>query len=115
MTTAYDDNLSEPRILIRHRLRIAREHAGMDQTDLAIAMGVARSTVSNAEAGNVHPQRSTMRLWAWACGVPLEWIIGDGDDGDPMLGLRIISEQRADHHRNMLDKLFPPETGLRLI
>lgn len=41
MTTAYGSR-EVPEILVRHRLRIAREYAGLDQAGLAERMGVSR-------------------------------------------------------------------------
>lgn len=95
MTSAYDQGAIPP-IEVRHRLRIAREYAGLEQAELALTMGVTRSTVSNAENGRGRPLRSTINLWAMACGVPREWIMtgrppAGGDD--PNSGLRIISDQ----------------------
>lgn len=63
-----------PPITVADRLRIARRYAGLDQDTLAEVIGVARSTISNAESGRVRPRRITVRAWAMACGVPLSWI-----------------------------------------
>ena len=79
MTSAYESGTIPP-IELKHRLRIAREYAGMEQGDLAEAMGVTRSTISNAETGKGHPQRTTINLWALACGVPASWL-KTGDQG----------------------------------
>ena len=73
MTTSYKP-ANIPPILLRHRLRIAREHAGLDQEQLAAQIGVARNTISNAELGNVKPRRITIKAWALACGVPDIWL-----------------------------------------
>lgn len=73
MTAAYERGQVPP-IELRHRLRIAREWAGMDQQQIAEAMGVTRSTVSNCEQGRTSPQRTTVNLWALACGVPAHWL-----------------------------------------
>jgi transcriptional regulator with XRE-family HTH domain len=108
MTSAYDTG-SVPVIEVRHRLYIARDRAGLDQTELATMMGVTRSTISNAETGTGTPRRTTLNAWALACGVPVSWIIngddpdgpnGDGPSGgqidpaDPTSGLRIRSPRR---------------------
>ena len=74
-----------PEWTLRDRLRKAREAADMSQTDLGEAMGVARTTVARAEqTGGV--RRQTLITWAFATGVPLEWLEtgeapspGDGD------------------------------------
>ena len=91
MTSAYDQG-NVPVIEVRHRLRIAREYAGLDQEQLADRMETARSTVSNAEQGKGTPRRSTVNAWALACGVPAGWIWtgehpGDRPDGGSGLGI----------------------------
>ena len=82
MTSAYDQG-SRPRIELRHRLRIAREYAGLEQEQLAERMEVGRSTISNAELGKGTPRPTTVNAWALACGVQASWIKGDTPDGDP--------------------------------
>ena len=96
MTSAYDQG-TIPLIEVRHRLRIARESAGMDQEELAGTIGVSRNTISNIEKGNLKqpPRKIVINAWALACGVPVGWVLtGDngppGPDG-PTNGLRIIS------------------------
>lgn len=81
MTTAYDSG-NVPPIEVRHRLRIAREFAGLEQKELADLIGVSRNTVGNAETGGVKPRRITLNAWALACGVPVSWILtGEGPAG----------------------------------
>ncbi|OBJ48119.1 hypothetical protein A9W94_00590, partial [Mycobacterium asiaticum] len=83
MTTAYESG-NVPPIEIRHRLRIAREFAGLEQRELADLIGVSRNTIGNAETGGVKPRRITLNAWALACGVPVSWILnGDGPAGKP--------------------------------
>lgn len=93
MTSAYNQGVC-PEVQIRHRLRIAREHAGYDQGQLADLVGVSRNTISNAETGAVEPRRIIVNAWALACGVPVDWIITGKpphNPDDPTSGLRIIS------------------------
>lgn len=71
MNTAESDG---PPVTVADRLRIARRYANLDQEQLAELIGVARSTISNAESGRVKPRRITLRAWALACGVPLSWL-----------------------------------------
>jgi transcriptional regulator with XRE-family HTH domain len=59
---------------MRHRLRIAREEAHLEQEELAERMQVSRSTVGNAELGKGTPHRLTLNAWALATGVPLSWL-----------------------------------------
>jgi transcriptional regulator with XRE-family HTH domain len=63
-----------PRIELRHRLRIAREFAGLEQEQLAALIGVARNTVGSAESGKRAPRRITVNAWALVCGVPRSWL-----------------------------------------
>ena len=78
MTTAHQP-VEVPPILVQHRLRIAREFAGFEQTELADLMSVTRSTISKCENGTGVPRRSTIKLWAMACGVPAAWILTGQD------------------------------------
>lgn len=73
MTTVYESG-REPQILVHHRLRIAREFAGLEQEQLAARIGVSRNTVGNTEKGRVKPRKITLNAWALACGVPVSWI-----------------------------------------
>ncbi len=63
-----------PEFTVSDRLRKAREHAGMEQAELAELMGVARNTVSNNEKGKVAPRRIVMKAWALATGVSPQWL-----------------------------------------
>lgn len=80
MTTAYESG-NVPHIEVRHRLRIAREFAGLEQKELAELIGVSRTTIGNAETGVVKPRRITVNAWALACGVPASWILTGEADG----------------------------------
>ena len=94
MTSARQHQGVRPPIELRHRLRIAREYAGLDQEQLAERIDSARSTVSNAETGKVTPRRIVVAAWAMACGVSRHWLETDippGHDPDPTYGLGIIS------------------------
>ena len=92
MTSAYEQG-SVPTIQVRHRLRIAREYAGLDQGQLADLIGVSRNTISNAECGAVQARKIVINAWALACGVPASWIATGEPQGDgpgPTSGLGII-------------------------
>ncbi|MGI9124170.1 MAG: helix-turn-helix transcriptional regulator, partial [Mycobacterium sp.] len=88
-----------PTIEIRHRMRIAREYAGLEQEQLAERMGVSRTTVGNAETGRVKPRKIVVNAWAMACGVPVSWILtgqsGGANPDGPGFGLGIISTEDA--------------------
>lgn len=74
MTSAYEQG-SVPTIKVSHRLRIAREYAGLDQAGLAERSGISRAAISNAENDQGTPRRTTINAWALACGVPATWIM----------------------------------------
>lgn len=115
MTVAFEQGRIPP-IEIRHRLRIAREFAGLDQEQLADLVGVSRGTIGNAETGRAHPRKILVNAWALACGVPSSWLqtgeVDEGPDG-PNSGLRIIrpeclpSQVSADDDAMMTLPLWP--------
>ena len=114
--TAVFETGTVPPIEIRHRLRIAREFAGLDQGELAERMGISRTSVGNSETGATKPRRITLNAWALACGVPVSWIIygdvpyGPNNDGvcasvcddaeSKTAGRRGISELRIKRAKN---------------
>lgn len=57
-----------------NRLRVSREYAGLSQTELGAKAELSRNTVSRAEAGDNVPSRATVTVWAFACGVDVEWL-----------------------------------------
>ena len=63
-----------PTWTLADRLRKAREWAQHDQATLAELMHVQRSTVSALENGHRKPANATIRLWAVATGVNVEWL-----------------------------------------
>ena len=89
---------AQPPIELRHRLRIAREYAGLEQEQLADVMEVGRSTVSNAELGKVEPRRMTVNAWALATGVSVDWLRGRPVP-DPPPGCDIRTTDYKQPHR----------------
>lgn len=73
MTRSHEAGASPP-ILLKHRLLIAREFAGLEQSQLAELIGVARNTISNAERGVVKPRKITLNAWAHVCNVDRDWL-----------------------------------------
>lgn len=65
---------------LTERLRRARQLAGLDQRQLADALGIARNTVSNYETGTSEPSASNLVRWARATGASLDWL-ADGVSG----------------------------------
>ncbi|WP_083288023.1 helix-turn-helix transcriptional regulator, partial [Dermabacter sp. HMSC06F07] len=63
-----------PEITLAQRLRIAREFAGLEQTELSERAQISRATISASERGRSVPSRSVLTLWAFACGVDRDWL-----------------------------------------
>jgi len=59
------------------RLRKAREHAGLKQTEMAEEIGIGRSSIINYEKNAAIPPRSVLIAWALRCGVDYEWLSGE--------------------------------------
>jgi transcriptional regulator with XRE-family HTH domain len=72
-----------PPLLLRHRLRIARERAQLEQEQLAAEIGVSRNTIGNAENGNVTPREITLKMIALATKVPVSYFFGAPDYSPP--------------------------------
>ena len=60
------------------RMRKAREHAGLKQSELAAEIGIARSSIVNYESSRTEPSRPILLSWALRCGVPFEWLADTG-------------------------------------
>ena len=98
MTVAYVGHMTEapqpatvPQWTLGDRMRKAREHAGLKQTDLARDTGIGRSSIVNYETGRYAPSRPVLLSWALCTGVPLTWLTGDDDD--PWPGIRQARER----------------------
>lgn len=63
-----------PEITVAHRLRIAREVAGIDQSTLADRAEIGRTTIVNYEQGHRTPRRLYLRAIADVLGVDLNWL-----------------------------------------
>jgi transcriptional regulator with XRE-family HTH domain len=71
-----------PTWTLADRLRKAREHAGLKQSELAGRIGIARSSVVNYEAGRYVPSRPVVLSWALCAGVDYKWLAGNPDTGN---------------------------------
>lgn len=59
---------------LARRIRAARALAGLDQEQLATAIGTTRNSISNWETARSEPSATNFILLARACGVDLEWL-----------------------------------------
>ena len=87
MTISLNEGGAIPHLELRHRVRLARDYAGMSQGELAEATGMARSGIAKIEAGDTSPRRTSISLIAFATGVNRHWLetgetpAGEGPDG----------------------------------
>ena len=65
-------------------MRKSLRHASVEVQEMAVYLGVSRTSVSNWINGRVDPSVQTLRLWALRCGVPFEWLRDGGPDPDHM-------------------------------
>lgn len=62
------------------RLALARERAGMDQTQLAKRLGVKLATIRNWEADRSEPRANRLSMLSGLLGVSIIWLMtGDGE------------------------------------
>lgn len=66
-----------PQWTLGDRLRKARETAGLNQTQLADELEIARNSVGRYESGNYDPPRTVIIAWALRTGVDFGWLLGD--------------------------------------
>lgn len=63
-----------PQWTLGDRLRKARLHAGLEQTELAKEIGIGRTSIVKYEKDVQVPPRPVILSWALRCGVPFEWL-----------------------------------------
>lgn len=64
-------------VLIGAEVRVAREAAELSQQQLAAAVGVTRTSITNLEAGRQQTPLHVLYAIADACGVPLKTLLPD--------------------------------------
>ena len=73
MNTLYSPGVI-PVFELRHRVRLAREHASLSQGELAEVSGLSRPGIAKIEQGSTKPRRTTLLLIALATGVDSYWL-----------------------------------------
>jgi len=65
--------------MIGHRIREARQEAGLSQYRLGIAVDVTPPTIASWELGRAEPRASDLERIAAACAVRAAWLLtGEG-------------------------------------
>lgn len=77
------EHMNTPTWTFQDRLRKAREHAGMTQSELAEATGVSLNSLNRYEKGQRSPASDVVRAIAQATNVPLEWFYQDDTPQPP--------------------------------
>lgn len=104
-----------PQWTLGDRLRKAREIAGLNQTQLADELEIARNSVGRYESGDYDPPRTVIIAWALRTGVDFEWLLGD-HQGRKRGGYTDVASQRhkRPHYQHQLDRSddsAPPTTA----
>lgn len=68
------------------RLALAREHAGMDQAQLARRLGVKLQTIQNWEADRAEPRANRLQMLAGLLNVSIIWLMTGSGAGAPVAG-----------------------------
>lgn len=68
------------------RLALAREHAGIDQVQLARRLGVKLQTIRNWEADRAEPRSNRLQMVAGLLNVSIVWLMTGGGAGAPTPG-----------------------------
>ncbi len=77
------------------RIRKARQHAGLDQHELAARTGISRNAISSYENGTTTPRGPQLRALADECGVSYEWLTtGRTDGGEDIMGILFSPPRR---------------------
>lgn len=75
MLTQISDTYSVTVVLLRDKLRIARDKAGLSQADVARQLGIASSAVSQWETGDTEPAKKRLPLLAQIFGVSINYFL----------------------------------------
>lgn len=74
MTTSIQGGGYVPQFELKHRVKLAREYAGLSQGELAERTGLSRGGIAKIERGESSTRRSSITLIAFATGVDRGWL-----------------------------------------
>lgn len=88
MTTATEDfDWGDEFSTFGDRLARAREHAGMNQSELARRLGVKLATLRNWESDRSEPRSNRLQMLSGLLGVSIVWLMSGHGDGAPAMDL----------------------------
>ena len=92
-----------PQFVLKHRLALSLEEAGLKPEDMATHLGKSVTTIRNYLAGRTVPDRAKLIAWSLICGVRFGWLangIEAGPDDGPGLDLRTPPGTRTQNLRD---------------
>jgi len=100
---------------IATRARVARENAGLSQGQAAKKLGIARSSVTEAEAGHRKISAAELELMARIYGVSISWLAcAESDEADPEGDrIELAARELARLKREDLDSVLQLVKSLR--
>lgn len=94
--TGYDYDWGDEAATFGDRLALAREHAGMDQAQLARRLGVKIQTLRNWESDRAEPRANRLQMLAGLLNVSIIWLMTGSGAGAPVPGDGIGDSGSAD-------------------
>jgi len=86
----------EDRRAIGHRIRMARERAGLDREALAARVGVHAGSIARWETGGSVPHAFTMERIAETCGASADWLRTGHGEGREAVAAAAAGEEAGD-------------------
>ena len=87
------------------RLALAREHAGMDQAQLARRLGVKFQTLLNWETDRAEPRANRLQMLAGLLNVSMVWLMTGDGVGAPAEGEALGGEEAPSQLREVMGEL----------
>jgi transcriptional regulator with XRE-family HTH domain len=106
------DETMEKRRLIGSRLLIARERAGLSQSQVAAQIGLPRPSISEIEAGRRRVAAEELARFAEIYSVDIAWLVGLGEQkADPLrdkfqLAARSVAGLKDEDFEKVIDLLL---------
>lgn len=109
------NELVEKRRLIGSRLAIARERAGLSQSQVSARLGLPRPSISEIEAGRRKVAAEELASFAELYSVDMDWLAGRGEDkSDPLRDrLQLAARKVAGLKKEDLEKVIDLLTSLK--